>query len=258
MVSLAPGHINIFALGTDHSLYWRYGYGKSWTGWHRGGQQTWLFEPITVSRVLNEISVFMVARNGALHQSNFDLMNTGELGPWKNIGGQLSGPPALAKRHAGIIHIFHIGKDRAIHHKAWDGVVYTPRDEFEKLPGEFSHSPTAVSTGQSDVSVFGIGLDNHLHRYQWKSNGGWGPIEELPGHWAASPKAVSDQEGFIDVFGIDADGNITRVFCSRLHYYPHQRCLLRKWHRKRQGLEAGDNTRNLSVSGCHFFQPGSY
>ena len=145
--------------------------------------------------------------------------NMGDLGPWKSLGGKLIGPPAVAKRHAGILHIFHIGSDHAIHHKVWDGVVYSPADGFEKLDGEFSHSPTAVSTGREDVSVFAIGLDNRLHHYKWNSSSGWGAVEKLPGHWAVSPKAVSDQLGQIDVFGIDGGGNITRVFCSGLHQH---------------------------------------
>ncbi|KAF8513205.1 hypothetical protein JB92DRAFT_233821 [Gautieria morchelliformis] len=215
MSSLAPGRINVFGLGTDHALYWKYKVptdDKAWTAYHGSGGK-WVHEPVTVSRVLNEISVFMVDEAGALKQSDFDLVNNGDLGPWKNLGGKLSGPPAIAKRKGGILHIFHIGGDHALHHKAWDGVVYSPADEYEKLAGEFTHTPTAVSTGRDDVSVFAITLDNRLCHYQWKSSSGWGSAETLPGHWADSPKAVSDQVGSMDVFGLDAGGNVTHAFC---------------------------------------------
>ncbi|KAF8513207.1 hypothetical protein JB92DRAFT_2830460 [Gautieria morchelliformis] len=181
MSSLAPGRINVFGLGTDHGLWWKYKAPtdeKGWTDYHGGGGK-WVHEPVTVSRVLNEISVFMVDEAGALKQSDFDLVNIGDLGPWKDLGGKLSGPPAIAKRKGGILHIFHIGGDHALHHKAWDGVVYTPR------------------TGMTSL----------------KSSSGWGSAETLPGHWADSPKAVSDQVGSMDVFGLDAGGNVTHAFC---------------------------------------------
>ena len=224
MTSLAPSRINMFGLGTNYGLFWKYRGldDKSWTDYHASGGK-WLYEPITVSRVLNEISVFLVGDDGTLQQSNFDLVNVGDLGPWKNLGGKLAGPPAVAKRKAGIIHIFYIGSDRAIHHKVWDGVVYSPADGYERLEGEFTHTPTAVSTGRHDVSVFGIGLDNKLYRYRWQSASGWGAIEELPGHWAGSPVAVSDQLGFIDVFGLDSGGNVTHISCSGSRWL-FQRC----------------------------------
>jgi hypothetical protein len=136
----------------------------------------------------------MVDDAGALKQSHFDLVNIGDLGPWKDLGGKLS-PPAIAKRKGGILHIFRIGGDHAIHHKSWDGVVYSPADEYEKLGGEFAHTTTAVSTGQDDVSVFAVGLDNQPRHYQWRSSSGWSSAETLPGHWASTPKAVSDQVG---------------------------------------------------------------
>jgi hypothetical protein len=218
MSSLEPGRINVFGIGPDHALYWKYKIPtdeKAWIAPHAAGGK-WVHDPVSVSRVVDEISVFLVDEAGALKQSNFDLVNIGDLGPWKDLGGKLSAPPGIAKRKGGILHIFHIGGDHAIYHKSWDGVVYSPADEYEKLGGEFAHSPTAVSTGQDDVSVFAVGVDNQLCHYQWHSTSGWSSAKTLPGHWVSTPKAVSDRVGSIDVFGLDAGGNVTHVFCSVL------------------------------------------
>ena len=164
--------------------------------------------------------MFMVSLRGSLKQSNFDLENTGDLGPWKNLGGELTGPPAVTKREGGILHIFYIGTDHALYHKAWDGVVYTPAEGFEKLEGEFINTPTAVSTGPDDVWVFAIGQNNRIYRYHWQSAAGWSAKEELPGHWVKFAKAISARPGSIDVFGIDASqgGNITHISSSECYY----------------------------------------
>ncbi|KAF8520554.1 hypothetical protein JB92DRAFT_2895006 [Gautieria morchelliformis] len=219
MSSLAPGRLNVFGLDNNRGLVWKYKGNQTETIWsdYHGNGGKWLYEPVSLSRVLNEISVFMVGEDCSLNQSNFDLVNVADLGPWKNLGGKLTSPPAVAKREDGIIHIFHIGSDHAIYHKVWDGVVYSPVDGFEKLEGQFTHTPTAVSTGAEDVSVFAIGQDNRLHHYRWQSSSGWSTVEKLPGNWAHSPKAVSDRVGSVDVFGIDPRGNVTHVFCSALH-----------------------------------------
>ena len=218
MPSLAPGLLHIFGIGADHFLYWKYKLGaeNAWTGYGRNdaGGKWAIHGPVTLSRALNELNIFMVGEDGSLKHSNFHPVDIVGLDPWVTLGGKLTAPPAVAKRKGGILHIFYIGSDHALYHKAWDGVIYTPAEGFDRLDGEFSHTPTAASTGPDDVSVFAMGLDNRLYHYQWRRLTGWGVKEELPGHWADCPKAVSDQVGSLDVFGIDAGGDITHIFCS--------------------------------------------
>ena len=222
MTSLAHGRVNVFVLGADHGIHWAYGGGgKAWTSYHVNAAKGWRHGPITISRVQDEISAFTVNnKSSSLYHSNFDLVNMGDLGPWKNLGGSILGQPAVANRN-GTLHIFFTGADHAIYHKAWDGVVYTPESvgSFDKLEGDFAHPPTAVSAGGEEVSVFGLGREDHtLYHYHWKSSSGWGPVEKLPGQWAGSLKAVSDNPGSLNVLGLAAGGNINHLVCSGLHY----------------------------------------
>ena len=219
MVSLAPKRINAFILAPDHSLHWTYkdpANDTNWAGWHQSGGN-WIYEPVTISRVTNHITIFMVAQDQSLQQSHFDLVEWGDMGPFSNIGGKLIAPPAVTNRK-GTLHIFYIGVDRALYHKSWDGQTYKPPGkEYERLGGTYTRTPTAVTTGPSEVSVFATGhQDNALYHYHWKAGSHWSGPEKLPGHWAESPKAVSDQPGHIDVVGIDPGGNIIRVSFSML------------------------------------------
>ena len=209
MVSVVPKHMAAFILGYDHSLY-RKDKGENvpdtqWPGWSAVGG-TWIGEPVTIKRIDGEGDIFMTDIN---HSLNHSIFNAGQgLRPWKNLGGKLYGPPAVANSK-GTIHIFHIGHDRALYHNSWNGTDYT---EFEKLGGVFMHTPAAVSVGQNSVSVFAVGLtDGLLHHYQWKSDSGWAPVEKLPGLWAGTPSAVSDQAGCWDVFGVNTNRMINHV-----------------------------------------------
>ena len=210
-----------FILGTDHALYRKYKDSENpdtqWIPWYRQGG-TWTQDPVTIKRVLYEVDIFMVDTNHSLQQASFNFM-VGGFSPWKNLGGKLIGPPAVANRN-GTIHIFHIGADYALYHKAWNGVRHTPEEGFERLSGTFIHTPAAVSAGAAEVSVFAVGLtDGRLHHYHWKSGPGWDPIEELPGTWVGTPSAVSHQEGSWDVFGVAAtEATINHVSYREFHF----------------------------------------
>jgi hypothetical protein len=205
MTSVAPKRANVHLLGLDHALYWKYkspSNERAWSQWHRAGG-TWIYDAVSCSRVLNELSVFVVDTNHRLNQSNFNLITTADLSPFKNLGGKLSGPPVVCNSK-GTLHIFHIGTDYAIYHKSWDGGRYSPDEQrYQKLAGFFAHL-TAVSAGEGEVDIFGIGLtDDCLYRYHWSSSDGWGKLEKMPGRWSSCLSSASQKEGCWDIFGLD-------------------------------------------------------
>ncbi|KAF8576911.1 hypothetical protein K439DRAFT_1664441 [Ramaria rubella] len=216
MTSLGPGRTNFFVLDPGGFINWSYNYGgpKAWVPYHHNASGPWRFEPVTISRALGELSVFTVARDNALHQSNFDLVNDGDLGPWVKLGGNLLGVPVIANQN-GTLHIFFVEDDHVIRHKTWNGVVHAPKDGYEKIIGNFEIILTAASAGPDEVSLFSVNrMDDTLYHYRWVSGSGWSPSEKLPGTWnVTSLKAVSAQPGCLDVFGI-VDGNLNHVFCS--------------------------------------------
>ncbi|KAF8576913.1 hypothetical protein K439DRAFT_598886 [Ramaria rubella] len=166
MTSLGPGRTNVFVLGPAGHINWAYGGGKKWTPYHQNAGGPWRFAPVTISRTLAELSVFTIARNNTLHQSNFDLINYGDLGPWKNLGGKVLGVPAVANRN-GTLHIFFVGDDHAINHKTWDGIAYAPKDGYDKIEGDFAITLTAVSAGPDEVSLLAVNrIEYTLHHYR--------------------------------------------------------------------------------------------
>ncbi|KAF8576912.1 hypothetical protein K439DRAFT_598819 [Ramaria rubella] len=215
MTSLIPGEIKLFILDpTGFTVNWTRGGGKLWGPYQHNPAGPWIFTPITISRTQAELSVFTVARDNALHQSNFDLINYADLGPWVNLGGKLIGAPVIANQN-GTLHIFFVDDDHFIRHKTWNGVLHVPKDGYEKIVGDFAVPLAAASAGPDEMSLFAVSrLDGTLYHYPWVSGSGWSPAEKLPGTWnVTSLKAVSAQPGCLDVFGI-VDGNLNHVFCN--------------------------------------------
>jgi len=223
MVSLAPTRVNCHILGSNHAMYWLYGFPDTEviTGYH-ATPGTWVYDLVSISNAPNNFSLFLVSTDHVLHQSNFNLLDTADFTPWKKLGGKLSAPPALATRK-GAIHIYFIGSDRSLYHSCWDGhAKYTPAEGvFDKLGGCFLHTPTAVSYSPDTSAVFAVGAsDACLYQAVWKEGQGHGlGFTKLPGVWVGTPKAVSDQAGCWDIFGINPHGKINHVSFSKRHSY---------------------------------------
>ncbi|KIJ42699.1 hypothetical protein M422DRAFT_48119 [Sphaerobolus stellatus SS14] len=215
MVAYAPQLMRGFGLGYDNALWSQRNNPPNDVGWTGWGQVTpgrqFVYDPVSVSRIQNEASAFVVDCNGhSLQQLDFK----GDAPqPIRDLGGCLTGPPALASSKGGLVHIFHIGTDRGLYYKSWNGTAYTPgQAEYQKLEGTFRDVPAAVSAGEGEVSCFAIGqLDGCLYHQKWTQKGGWEKLEKLSGLWSGSLSAVSDQEGNWDVFGLDLNGKINRV-----------------------------------------------
>ncbi|KIJ46724.1 hypothetical protein M422DRAFT_249886 [Sphaerobolus stellatus SS14] len=196
-------------------MYWLYGLPDSdaLTPYH-ATPGSWKYEFVSISPALNNFSLFLVSMDHALHQSNFNLLDTADFTPWKRLGGKLTGPPAVCTRQ-GTIHIYHRGIDAAIYHNRWDGKTntYSPQEgSFERLDGIFVHTLTACSPHPDESMVFAVGaIDGCLHYSRWKAGEGHGPFQKLPGTWLGSPKAISDKPGCWDVFGVGPRGQINRV-----------------------------------------------
>ncbi|KAF8523857.1 hypothetical protein JB92DRAFT_2704477 [Gautieria morchelliformis] len=162
----------------------------------------WINEPVTIKRIDGEVDIFMMDYNYGLQHSSFNFLIGHGIGPWKNLGGKLLSPPAVANRK-GTVHIFHVGTDRALYHNSWDGANHSP---FERLLGEVmhTHSPAAVSAGAQEVSVFAVGLaDARLYHYHWSSTSGAGKqsdLETISGSFH-SVDCISWGPGRIDIFG---------------------------------------------------------
>ncbi|KIJ46173.1 hypothetical protein M422DRAFT_46242 [Sphaerobolus stellatus SS14] len=220
MTSPAPGQMKTFCLGYDSQLYWKKntpGNDSAWTKpWNvlSCPGHLWMYEPVSVSRIQNETSVFVVDLNGhGLCQLNFNPGAPDTVTPLKILGGCLPGVPAVTKSKGGVVHIFHVGTDHCLYYKSWNGVAYTPSEStYESLGGTFRDTPAAVSAGKGEVSCFAIGhLDGRLYHYHWTEESGWAKPEKLPGLWGGSLSAVSNQDGHWDVFGIDINGHVNCV-----------------------------------------------
>ncbi|KIJ28716.1 hypothetical protein M422DRAFT_54513 [Sphaerobolus stellatus SS14] len=209
MCSLAPNHINLNVIRADRRMVWKYtpsaDVAASYTGWHDNDSNghAWIYSPVAISFSPDHFSLFMVSQDRCIHQSNFDLWDTGDFSPWKRLGGQVCAPPAVATLH-GIVHFTYV---------MWEG-VYTPAgEEWIKVNGNFAPtvSPTAIVTKSGDMSVFIIGkTDCTLYHCMWTPKQGWGEPEALHGQWASCIKAVSSGNDW-DIFGLNADSQINHI-----------------------------------------------
>jgi hypothetical protein len=166
-VSHGYPNLDIFAIGTDESLYHKYRlYGDP-----RG------FGPSTLS----------YENVGDTNSSRF-----------RNV--------AAVWRSAAVLDLFVVGRHNAMYHKYWAiSATWGPQAGFEPRNGVLATAPTVVAWDADTLDIFVLGQDSALWRQMWRKNGGWSTWEEIGGNWTTyTPTAVSWAKGRLDVFVVGA------------------------------------------------------
>jgi len=188
--------LDVFARGTDSTLWHRWWDGSSWSGWESlGGVLS--SSPSAVSWGYNRIDVFAMDKDNAIVHKWWD--GTSWSG-WESLGGTWTSAPSVSSWGENRLDVFVRGTDNALWHKWWDGSSWSA---WESLAGQLKSAPGAVSWGHNRIDVFLIGTDKRLW-HKWWDGSSWSDWEVLSDEAfssaAAAPSVSSWGENRLDVF----------------------------------------------------------
>ena len=121
----------VFALGTDHAVWFRRFQGGSWSAWDTLGR-TLISKPHAVTWQRETLAVFALGTDSAIWWWN-------SVG-WASLGGTFISPP-FAVATPEHVHVFAIGTHSDLQHRQWDGSQW---NEWDSLGGLLFSPPTAV------------------------------------------------------------------------------------------------------------------
>jgi len=196
--SWGTSRVDVFARGTDNTLYQRTWNGTAWSAWASlGGGLT--SSPAAVSWSTNRIDVFVRGTDMALYHRWW----TGtSWSSWESLGGRLTSAPAVTSWSSGRLDVFVRGTDNALYHKWWGGSGWSG---WETLGGTLASDPGGVSSAPGRISVVVEGTDNAVYLKSWTGTA-WAAWSKLGGTATSAPQAASCAAGHFDVFvrGTDA------------------------------------------------------
>jgi hypothetical protein len=157
VTSWGPGHLDVFAVGTDHAV-WHKWYLNGWSGWGSLGGYV-ISTPAAASWSYGRIDIAAVGSNNAMYHKWYD----GSWDhPWENLGGAFISGPSIASWGAGHLDIFGTGTDHAMWHKYWTNYGYG-WSGWSSLGGYVTSSPAAVAWGVNRIDTFVRSSDNNIY-----------------------------------------------------------------------------------------------
>ena len=110
--SWQPNRLDVFAGGTDSSLYHTWWDGRAWNGWESlGGVLT--SGPAVSSKGPNNLDVFVKGTNDILYKRSW---NGSRWGDWENLGGTINSEPAAVSWGPNRTDVFARGPERNLIH----------------------------------------------------------------------------------------------------------------------------------------------
>lgn len=85
IVTLGPGSLHVFGLGTDASLFHQWWNGHAWSGWQRLGGR-FIAAPVAIGRG-DRIDVFGLGTDGAMYQRWWTAAQGWQPTSWVSLGG---------------------------------------------------------------------------------------------------------------------------------------------------------------------------
>ena len=180
------GHLHVFGLGTDLSMWWRIWNGSKWSeGWTRIGGY-FSSTPVVVSWGPGRLDLFARHADFSLRHRLFE--NGDWAGDWQNLGGSLASEPAAVTWGRDRLDIFAVGNkdgvtpDGGLIHRWWDGDIW---NDWEQIAGKstgddvaFTSAPAAASWGPGRLDVFAVHSDGTL-QHVWFGDSSWSNPEPV-------------------------------------------------------------------------------
>lgn len=174
------GHLHVFGLGTDLSMWWRTWNGSKWSdGWTRIGGY-FSSTPVVVSWGPGRFDLFARHADFSLRRRTFE--DGGWAGDWQNLGGSLASEPAVVTWGPDRLDVFAVGNlagaapDGGLIHRWWDGDIW---NDWEQIAGKstgddvaFTSAPAATTRGAGRLDVFAVDTEGTL-QHVWFSDSSW-------------------------------------------------------------------------------------
>ena len=209
-VSWAANRLDIFARGSDNSMYHRWWNGSSWGGWEPLGGVI-LTDPVPVSWGANRLDVFAEGTDGAVYHRWW---NGHSWGGWESLGGVITSNISAVCWGHNRIDLFARGTDMALYHRWWDGAHW---GGWESLGGVIISDPVAVSWGANRLDVFAEGTDGAVY-HRWWDGAHWGGWESLGGVITSNISAVCWGPNRIDLFARGTDRALYHRWWDGAHW----------------------------------------
>lgn len=202
--------IDLFGLGTDHSMFQKTSTGSGWTPtWTRLGG-TFSSAASLVSWGTGRLDVFARGTDFTLRHRAFN--GSTWLNDWQNLGGSLASEPVAISWGPDRLDVFAIFHDGMLWHRWWDGMIW---NDWESLGGRnatggtFTAAPTAVTWAKNRMDVFATGDDGVVYHFWW-DQGAWAGPEAFQSQMpmTSAPTAITIQPDWLDVFAPGTDKNV--------------------------------------------------
>ncbi len=150
VASWRPNRLDVFAGGTDNSLYHIWWDGQRWSSWESlGGGLT--SAPAAVSWGPNRIDVFVRGTDNALWHLWWDGSRWSN---WESLDGVLTSSPGVASKRPNHLDVFVKGTNNILYKRTWNGSRW---EDWQSLGGNIDSEPAAVSWGPNRTDVFARG-----------------------------------------------------------------------------------------------------
>jgi len=212
----ASGNLDVFAIGTNHSVYYQsQSPSGTWSGvWKPlGGPLSGTVSSISTALDANgNLDVFGIGSNQAVwyrSQTPYSAPPSltgsplgGIWGTWQPLGGAVTSLSTVRDAN-GNLDVFGIAPDHSVWHTSLS--AYSRTWSVWKSLGGWVSSISTTLDAKGNLDVFGIGSNQAVwYTSQSPSNSPWGPWTSLGGQVTSLSTAV-DASGNLDVFGIGTD-----------------------------------------------------
>jgi hypothetical protein len=204
--SWGEGRLDVVAGGRDGAVYHNYFEPSSgWHGWVSIGGSDRTSAPSVASWGPGRLDVFAKGPNGTLMHNWFEngaWRFGSNSNAWENLGGQITGTPAVVSWGKDRLDVFALRGSENIDH-LWFENGWRPWETTDH--GHFASDVTAVSWGFGRLDLFAQTESHTLyHRffdYAWQMKG-----EDLGGQVYSRPAATSVSSGQLDVWTHNGEG----------------------------------------------------
>ncbi len=216
--SWGPGHVDVFARGTDGHLHHR-GYPTSagtWSGYDNLGAIS--SDPAAASPRAGRVDVMATFADHRMHQRTYRAGHGWSA--WRTVPGVIEGSPDAASPRDGNLNV--VARDSA------GRLIFNWTNSagnwvgWRRIGGTVSSDPTVVRRTTRSIDVFVRGVHSDLLHVYW-TPAGWCQ-ESVGGVLGSGPDGASGTGGRVDVFAASRAGNLwQRSWDSRVGWIAWRR-----------------------------------
>jgi hypothetical protein len=210
VVSWSKDRRDVFAIGADFAVYYKYADGEGeFSGWFSLGGNWSTYSPTVVSRERNSLNIFLIGRKDkALYTKSW---NGTSWSSFVRLGGYCTSRPAAVSWSSKRIDVVVRGGDAGLWHISYDADIkvwsnWTSISGGTQIEGE----PDAVSWSENRLDTFAWGKDKSLLHKSFDGKT-WTPspgLETLGTDLSGPPKGVSYAVKSLHVFAYGRKGNM--------------------------------------------------